>query len=194
MNSCNPAMINIGQRIGNETFYQYIEDFGLLDVTGVDMQGEGKGNFWSKNVFLANGGDIVSLATASFGQRFQITPIGLITALSSVINGGHLVQPYVVQSITDSDGNMVQYNNTTEVRQVISQETSDLVRSMMESVVGDGGTGKNAYIDGYRSGGKTGTSQTQEEGHLITSFVGFAPADDPEIIVLFAYEIGRAHF
>lgn len=188
MNSCNPGMIQIGQKIGNEAFYNYIEDFGLLSKTGIDMQGEGRGNFWPKDAFLAGNGDIVSLATASFGQRFQVTPIELITALSAVINGGHLLQPYVVQSVTDSNGNVVKYHEVKEVRQVISQETSDLVRSMMESVVGDGGTGKNAAVAGYRIGGKTGTSQTQQEGHLITSFVGFAPADDPKIIVLLAYD------
>lgn len=185
MNSCNPAMIQIGQKIGSSTFYQYIEDFGLLSTTGVDMQGEGKGNFWTQDSFESN---VVSLATASFGQRFQVTPIELITALSAAINGGHLMQPYVVQSVTDSEGNVVMYREAEEERQVISQQTSDLVRSMMESVVGDGGTGKNAYVEGYRIGGKTGTSQTNQEGHLIVSFVGFAPADDPEIIVLLAYD------
>lgn len=185
MNSCNPAMIQIGQKIGNDTFYEYMKDFGLLGKTGIDMQGEGKGDFWPQDQFKNN---IVSLATASFGQRFQVTPIELITALSAVINGGHLMQPYVVQSVTDSSGNIVKYHEPTEVRQVISQQTSDLVRSMMESVVGDGGTGKNAFVNGYRIGGKTGTSQTKKEGHLITSFVGFAPAEDPEIIVLLAYD------
>lgn len=185
MNSCNPAMIQIGQKIGNNTFYEYMKDFGLLGKTGIDMQGEGLGRFWPQEEFK---NDIVSLATASFGQRFQITPIGLITALSSVINGGHLMEPYVVQSVTDASGNIVKYHEPTQVRQVISQQTSDLVRSMMESVVGDGGTGKNAFVNGYRIGGKTGTSQTRQEGHLITSFVGFAPADDPEIIVLLAYD------
>jgi len=192
MNSCNPALIAIGQKITAPTFYHYMEDFGLLSSTGVDMQGEGRGNFWTKDAFLAGGGDVVSLATASFGQRFQVTPIGLITALSATINGGHLVEPYVVQSVTDAEGNVVKYHETTQVRQVISEETSELVRSMMESVVGGGGTGKNAYVEGYRIGGKTGTSQTKEEGHLITSFVGFAPADDPEIIVLLAYDHPKA--
>ncbi len=188
MNSCNPAMIEIGQKIGAETFYQYVENYGLLSTTGVDMQGEGRGNFWPKSEFLAGGGNIVSLATASFGQRFQVTPIALISALSATINGGYLYEPYVVQSISDSMGNVIEYNEPTLVRQVISQATSDEVRSMMESVVGDGGTGKNAFIEGYRIGGKTGTSQTNQEGHLIVSFVGFAPADDPEIIVLLAYD------
>lgn len=195
MNSCNPALIQIGQRIGAEKFYQYLENFGITAPTGVELQGESKSVVWDKNSFVgANGGsgDIVSLATASFGQRFQVTPIQLITAISSVINGGHLLQPYVVQSVTDPDGNVVNYHEVKEVRQVISQQTSDTVRSMMESVVGDGGTGKNAYVEGYRIGGKTGTSQTTVGGknsdRLIVSFVGFAPADDPEFVVLLAYD------
>lgn len=186
MNSCNPAMIQMGQKITSSTFYKYIEDYGLLAPTGIDVQGEGKGIFFKKDAFNSN---LVSLATASFGQRFEVTPIQLITALSAVINGGHLMQPYVVQSVTDAEGNVLDYHEPNQVRQVVSKETSDLVRSMMESVVGDGGTGKNAFVDGYRIGGKTGTSQVKlETGHLITSFVGFAPADDPEIIVLLAYD------
>ncbi len=188
MNSCNPAMIQIGQKIGAEKFYQYMQDFGLLSLTNVDLQGEGKGIFWTADEFLAGGGNIVSLATASFGQRFEITPIGLITALSSVINGGHLVEPYVVQSVTDTEGNVLSYRDTKEVRQVISTQTADTVRGMMESVV-KSGTGKNAFVSGYRIGGKTGTSQFKlETGHLIVSFVGFAPADDPEIIVLLGFD------
>ena len=195
MNSCNPALIQIGQRLGAAKFYQYLEDYGFTSTTGVELQGEAKSVVWDKDSFVGkegSSGNLVSLATASFGQRFQITPIQLITAISSVINGGHLLQPYVVQSVTDSDGNVVKYHEVNEVRQVISQETSDTVRSMMESVVGDGGTGKNAYVAGYRIGGKTGTSQTTQGGkntdRLIVSFVGFAPADDPEFVVLLAYD------
>lgn len=195
MNSCNPAMIQIGQKIGNQTFYEYIEDYGYLKKTGVDLQGEGAGYFWPKDSFLAGDGDLVSLATASFGQRFQITPIQVITAMSAVINGGHLMEPYVVQTVTDSDGNVIKNREPKEVRQVISQETSDLVRSMMTSVVmNKSGSGKNAQVDGYVIGGKTGTSETQgsdKTGRLITSFVGFAPADDPEIIVLMAFDHPR---
>lgn len=182
MNSCNPGLIQIGQRIGEDLFYRYMEDFGIMSTTGIDMQGEELGMFWPKNEF-----NNVNLATASFGQRLTVTPIRLITTLSSVINGGHLVEPYVVQSISDPDGNVVSYREPKEVRQVISQETSDIVRNMMESVV-DSGTGKNAKVEGYRIGGKTGTSQTTEEDHLIVSFVGFAPADDPQIIVLLGYD------
>ena len=183
MNSCNPAMIQIGQKIGTKTFYKYIEDFGLLNKTGIDLLGEQRGDFWPAEQF---GSNIVSLATASFGQRFQVTPIELITALSAVINGGHLMEPYLVQSITDTSGNVVRYREAKEVRQVISQETSDAIRSMMEEVVSQGG-GKNAKVEGYAIGGKTGTSQTKVTGQLIVSFVGFAPADDPEFILLLAY-------
>lgn len=182
MNSCNPALIEIGQRIGVPLFYRYMNDFGILSKTGIDMQNEMQGIFWSQDSF--NG---VNLATASFGQRFTVTPIRLLTSLSAVINGGYLVNPYVVQSITDQDGRVIKYQQTEVVKQVISEETSAIVRSYMESVV-SGGTGKTARIEGYRIGGKTGTSQTTEEGHLIVSFVGFAPADDPEFILLVGFD------
>jgi len=187
MNSCNPAFIAIGQKLGAEKFYQYLEDYGLMSTTGIDMQGEGKGTIWDKNYFLSEEG-ISSLATASFGQRLTVTPIALITAASSVINGGHLLEPYVLQSVTDNKGNVVSYHDTVEVRQVISEQTSEKVRSILESVVGGGGTGKNAYVAGYRIGGKTGTSETLVPDELIVSFLGFAPADDPQVIVLLAYD------
>ena len=189
MNSCNPALIEIGQRLGADKFYEYWENFGFTETTGIELPGEYPSVFWTKEEFVSPAG-IASLATASFGQRFETTPIQLITALSACINGGHLMEPYVVQSVTDNEGNVVSYHEPSEVRQVISQETSDQVRSFMESVVGDaGGTGKNAYVDGYRIGGKTGSSQTLDsDDHIIVSFVGFAPADDPEIIVLLAYD------
>lgn len=189
MNSCNPALIKIGQQLGADKFYEYWESFGFTSTTGIELPGEELSYFWSKELFTSPSG-IVQLATASFGQRFTTTPIQLITALSAVINGGHLMEPYVVQSVTDTDGNVVSYHEPQEVRQVISQETSDLVRSYMESVVNDpGGTGKNAKVAGYRIGGKTGSSQTLDsEDHIIVSFVGFAPADDPEVIVLLGYD------
>ena len=189
MNSCNPALISIGQRLGADKFYEYWENFGFTETTGIELPGEYPSVFWSKEEFVSPAG-AVSLATASFGQRFTTTPIQLITALSACINGGHLMEPYVVQSVTDNEGNVVSYHEPSEVRQVISQETSDLVRSFMESVVGGaGGTGKNAYVDGYRIGGKTGSSQTLDStDHIIVSFAGFAPADDPEVIVLLAYD------
>ncbi len=182
MNSCNPGMIQIGQLIGRELFYRYLEDFGLKSKTGVDMQGEGVGSIWPQESFTN-----VDLAVASFGQRLTVTPIRLITTLSAVINGGYLMEPYVVQSVTDGDGNVISQKEPKEVRQVISKETSDLVREMMGNVVSTG-TGKNAKIEGYSVGGKTGTSQTTVSDHLIVSFVGFAPVDDPKFIVLLAYD------
>ncbi|MPM36147.1 Stage V sporulation protein D [bioreactor metagenome] len=187
MNSCNPAFIAIGQKLGAEKFYQYLEDYGLLTTTGIDMQGEGKGNVWDRNFFLSEQG-ISSLATASFGQRLTVTPISLITAAASVINGGYLMEPYVLESVTDQAGNTVSVQEPTVVRQVISEQTSEKVRSILESVVGDGGTGKNAYVAGYRIGGKTGTSETLVKDEFIVSFLGFAPADDPKVIVLLAYD------
>jgi len=197
-NSCNPAFMMIGQRLGAEKFYQYVKDFGLLEKTGVDMQGEGKSLFWDKSLFTApSTQQNTYLATASFGQRFQVTPIQLITAASAVINGGHLMQPYVMESITDPEGNVVKKTEPTEVRQVISEETSERCRKILEGVV-DGGTGKRAYVPGYRIGGKTGSSETVKEqtddpiinkgkDYTIVSFLGFAPADDPQIVVLLAY-------
>jgi stage V sporulation protein D (sporulation-specific penicillin-binding protein) len=182
-NSCNPAFIAIGQRLGAEKFYEYLERYGLLGTTGLDIPGEGTSNFWS----LSDMGP-VELATASFGQRFTVTPIQLITAISSVINGGHLMEPYVVESTTDDDGNVIYQHQATEVRQVVSESTSEIVRTILEGVV-DGGTGKNAYVAGYRIGGKTGTSETTtRDEHNIVSFVGFAPANDPQVIVLLAYD------
>ncbi len=185
MNSCNPALIKIGQALGADKFREYWENFGFTSTTGIELPGEQKSVFWTADKFGET-----ELATASFGQRFTTTPIQLIRALSAVINGGHLMEPYVVQSVTDDDGNVVSYHEPKEIRQVISQETSDMVRSYMESVVNDvGGTGKNAKVAGYRIGGKTGSSQTLDsEDHIIVSFLGFAPADDPEVIVLLGYD------
>ena len=130
----------------------------------------------------------MDLAVASFGQRFQVTPLQLITAASAVVNGGHLMRPYVVSQITDADGNVLQHTEPTEVRQVISEQTSERCRTILEKVV-DGGTGKNAAVEGYRIGGKTGSSQTLKgEDHTIVSFLGFAPADDPQVVILLAYD------
>ena len=185
MNSCNPALIKIGQSLGEDKFREYWENFGFTSTTGIELPSEQKSVFWTADKFGET-----ELATASFGQRFTTTPIQLIRALSAVINGGHLMEPYVVQSVTDDDGNVVSYHEPKEIRQVISQETSDMVRSYMESVVNDvGGTGKNAKVAGYRIGGKTGSSQTLDSAdHIIVSFLGFAPADDPEVIVLLGYD------
>ena len=185
-NSCNPAFIAIGQRLGAERFYDYLEDFGFLETTGIDMQGEANSTVWSREWFTGPYGE-ASLATASFGQRFNVTPIQLITAASAVINGGHLMQPYVLESITDADGNVIQSTEPTERRQVVSEATSEKCRIILEGVV-NGGTGKNAYQAGYRIGGKTGSSETLEDDHTIVSFLGFAPADDPQVVVLIAFD------
>ena len=196
-NSCNPAFMQIGQAVGAETFYNYMVNYGLLEPTGIDMQGESKLDpvpnlVWPRSTFTAAAtNQNTYLATASFGQGFQITPIQLITAISAVVNGGHLMQPYVMDSITDADGNVVTQTEPTEVRQVISEETSERCRAILEKVV-DGGTGKRAYVPGYRIGGKTGSSETVEsrrgEDRTIVSFVGFAPADDPQIVTLVVFD------
>ncbi len=200
--SCNVAFMNIGLEIGEETFYKYCEAFGffesssdpdaqLTSKTGIDLIGESGSIWWSRNVFC-NPDNYSQLAAASFGQTFNITPIQLITAVSACANGGYLMEPYVVSSITNADGETVVQNEPTVVRQVISEETSALVCQMLEQVVGDSveGTGKNAYVAGYRIGGKTGTTtKTTLEAETgvkeyIVSFVGIAPADDPEIAIL----------
>lgn len=187
-NSCNPAFIAIGQALGAEKFYNYLEDFGFLEKTGIDVLGESNinpvsaGLIWDPDKFTN-----VDLAVASFGQRFQVTPLQLITAAAAVINGGHLMQPYVVSQVTDPDGNVVQHTEPTEVRQVVSEQTSERCRTMLEGVV-NGGTGHNAAVEGYRIGGKTGSSQTlYGDDYTIVSFLGFAPADDPQVIILLAY-------
>ena len=189
--------MQIGQAVGAETFYDYLVNYGLLEPTGIDMQGESKRDpvpnlIWPRSTFTAGTTDQNTyLATASFGQGLQITPIQLITAISAVVNGGHLMQPYVMDSITDAEGNVVLQTEPTEVRQVISEETSERCRAILEKVV-DGGTGKRAYVPGYRVGGKTGSSETLEsrrgEDRTIVSFVGFAPADDPQIVTLVAFD------
>lgn len=180
--SCNPAFIAIGQKLGEETFYSYMERFGLMEPTNVDLPGESANVIWSKNDF-----GITQLATASFGQRFNVTPISLITAINAVVNGGYLYRPHVVDRIVNPEGQVVYRGDTTPVRQVISQETSRRCASILEGVV-TSYTGKNAYVPGYRIGGKTGTSQTLVEDEYIVSFMGFAPADDPQVIVLVAFE------
>lgn len=199
--SCNVAFVNIGQLVGEEKFYEYAEGFGFIDrtqdtsqqltaKTGIDLGGESGSIWWSEDVFC-NPENLSQLAAASFGQTFNITPIQLITAVSACVNGGRLMKPYLVQSVEDSEGNTVSQTEPELVRQVISEETSATVRKILEQVVGDQkeGTGHNAYVAGYRIGGKTGTStKTTEEiagnKEYIVSFIGFAPADDPEIAIL----------
>ena len=198
--SCNVAFVNIGQRIGEERFYDYAEAFGFFErtgdssaqltgTTGIDLGGESGSIWWSEDVFC-NPENLSQLAAASFGQTFNITPLQLITAVSACVNGGYLMQPYLVQSTTSPDGTVTEHDSTP-VRQVISEETSAKVRRILEQVVGDSteGTGRNAYVAGYRIGGKTGTStKTTEEiagnKEYIVSFIGFAPADDPQIALL----------
>lgn len=191
MNSCNPAFMAIGQKLGAEKFYQYLKDFGFLEKTGIDLQGEASnaGLVWPEEDFTGPYG-VASLATASFGQRFQVTPLQLITAASASVNGGKLMKPYVLQSVTDMNGNVISDTQPTVVRQVVSEQTSELVRSILKSVVCDGGTGKNANVPGYQVGGKTGTSETipKTENRYIVSFLGVAPAEDPQVVVLLAYD------
>lgn len=200
--SCNCAFVNIGMRIGPETFYKYCDAFGFLSLTddsseqltattGIDLGGESGSIWWSRDTFCSEK-NLSQLAAASFGQTFTITPLQLITAVSACVNGGELMQPYVVQSALDSDGNKVYNREPTAVRRVISEETSKTVCSILEQVVGDpkDGTGKNAAVAGYRIGGKTGTSEkvsleaTTGQKEYIVSFIGFAPADDPQIAIL----------
>ncbi len=185
-NSCNPAFMQIGQKLGAEKFYDYFEAYGMREATGVDLQGEEIGQSWDRDYFTSAEG-YLSLATASFGQRFTVTPIRLITAVAAAVNGGKLYTPYVVDHVTDAQGNIVMQNQPTVVRQVISEQTSERVASILETVVSHG-TGSNAYVAGYRVGGKTGTSEPlEEDSHAYTvSFLGFAPADDPQIVVLLA--------
>lgn len=191
-NSCNDGMMQIAAKMGAETFWNYLESYGLFDSTGIDLYGEGTSVFWpgGEDFFTSIYG-ATSLATASFGQTFKITPIQMATAFASIINGGHLLEPYLVQSISDDNGNNTYYHQVQEVRQVISEETSSTIRTMLESVVaGPSASGRNAYMAGYRIGGKTGTSQKRDEttGNLICSFMGFAPVDNPKVLVLLAYD------
>ena len=179
MNSCNPVFIGLGQKIGVHTYYSYLQKFGLLEKTGVDLPGE------AGSIFLAeNKAGPVELATISFGQRFEITPIQLVTAVSSIANGGNLVQPRVVKAIIDSETGEKTEVETKVKSQTISKETSEKVLSMMESVVSEG-TGKNAKVAGYRIGGKTGTSEDGvNTNKYVTSFLGVAPIENPQIVLL----------
>ncbi|MBQ6058783.1 MAG: PASTA domain-containing protein [Clostridia bacterium] len=186
-NSCNPVFMELGARIGGASFYEYAEAFGLLNKTGIDLYGEASGIFFDRNT-IANG--VVETAVAAFGQTFKVTPIQMITAISACVNGGYLNQPYLVSKIIDDDGTVVQSFDPIVKRQVISEETSAKVASMLEQVVSTG-TGKNAYIKGYRIGGKTGTSEKIDQKNAqgiadkrISSFCGIAPADNPQIAIL----------
>lgn len=181
-NSCNPAFITIGLKIGTQTYYKYLKSFGLMETTGIDEQGETTGIFASEKSFNSN---VVSLASYAFGQTFTITPLQLIRAQAACINGGYLNTPYLVDQILDADGNVISQHTSVPVRQVISAETSANVRACLEYVVSTG-TGKNGQVAGYRIGGKTGTADKTGDPNkdVVVSFMCFAPADDPQIIML----------
>ena len=180
MNSCNPVFIDVGQRLGVEQYYHYFIQFGLKGKTGVDLPGEASTIMHKKE----NVGP-VELATISFGQSFQITPMQLVTTVSSIINGGHRITPHFGVKITGEGGNEVETLRYETKNDICREETSETMRYLLERVVSDG-SGKNAKIEGFSIGGKTATSQTlpRSEHKYISSFLGFAPADDPKVLVL----------
>ena len=177
-NSCNPAFINYGLRIGSEKFYEYMRSFGLMNTTGIDLGGEAVGVFAADSSFTQ-----LDLACYAFGQNFTVTPLALIAAQAACVNGGYLYTPYLVERIADSDGNVTYRHDDTPVRQVISEQTSATVRECLEYVVASG-SGKNGRVAGYRIGGKTGTADKGQTGDVVVSFLCFAPADDPQVIML----------
>ena len=177
-NSCNPAFINYGLRIGSEKFYEYMRSFGLMNTTGIDLGGEAVGVFAADSSFTQ-----LDLACYAFGQNFTVTPLALIAAQAACVNGGYLHTPYLAERITDSNGNVTYRHDDTPVRQVISEQTSATVRECLEYVVASG-TGKNGQVAGYRIGGKTGTADKGQTGDVVVSFLCFAPADDPQVIML----------
>ena len=187
-NSCNPGFVNLGLKLGKDKLFSYIDKFGFGSKTGIDLNGESSGIMFNLDKV-----GLVELGTTAFGQGVSVTPIQQITAVSAAINGGILYKPYVVKSLNEPVTNtVVQENKSTIVRNVISSETSEKVRNALESVVTNG-TGRPAYIEGYRVGGKTGTAQKVKDGrymvgNYIVSFIGFLPADDPEIIIYIAVD------
>jgi len=195
-NSCTLAFAHIALKLGGEKFYEYIEKFGILEKTGIDLAGESKGIFFDKALVTdTDKWGTASLTSGSFGQTFKITPLQLVRAIASVVNGGYLLEPYIVSEVIDAGGNTVLKQEPTVVRQTISRETSDTMRAMIQSVVEEG-TAKNAQVAGFSIGGKTGTSEKidvfDENGQRvldkIVSFVGIAPMEDPEYIVLVALD------
>ena len=177
-NSCNPVFIEVGLRIGVDRFFDYFRQFGLMDLTGVDIPGEA-GTIMHKKENVGQ----VELATISFGQSFQITPIQLATTVSALVNGGRRVTPHFGMEVLSAEGKKVKTFRYNAKKHIVSEKTSQTMRELLESVVADG-SGKNAYVEGYRIGGKTATSQTlpRSANKYISSFVGFAPADDPQIL------------
>jgi stage V sporulation protein D (sporulation-specific penicillin-binding protein) len=195
-NSCNIAFAHIALKMGGETFYEYVKNFGVLEKTGIDLSGESKGVFFDKQLVTdTNKWGTASLTSGSFGQTFKITPLQLVRAISAVVNGGNLMEPYIVAEVIDADGKTVLKQEPTAVRQVIRPETSRTMCALLESVVTEG-TAKNAQVAGFSIGGKTGTSEKidvfDEKGQRvldkIVSFVGIAPMDDPQYIVLVALD------
>ena len=195
-NSCNIAFGHIGLRMGGDTFYDYLKSFGVMEKTGVDLPGEARGLFYERKYLNdpANYGTSY-LITSSFGQSFRITPMQLVRAVAAIVNGGYVLEPYIVSEVVDADGNSVEKNEKTVLRQVISQQTSETMRTLMEQVVTEG-TASAARTPGYRVGGKTGTSEKLDEydengqqvKDKIVSFVGVAPIDDPKYVVLVALD------
>ena len=195
-NSCNIAFAYIALKMGGEVFYEYVQRFGVLEKTGIDLSGESKGVFFSKELVTdTDKWGTASLTSGSFGQTFKITPLQLVRAIASVVNGGYLLEPYLVSQVVDSQGNTVLQQEKTVLRRTISEETSQIMCRLMGSVVSEG-TAKNASVSGYYIGGKTGTSEKidvfDEKGQRvqdkIVSFVGVAPMDDPRYIVLVALD------
>ena len=195
-NSCNLAFAHIALKLGGDTFYEYVKNFGILEKTGIDLSGESKGVFFDKALVTnTDKWGTASLTSGSFGQTFKLTPLQLVRAISCVVNGGTLMEPYLVSQVLDKDGNIVLEQTPTAVRRVISEETSKTMCALMESVVTEG-TAKNASVAGFSIGGKTGTSEKidvfDENGNRvldkIVSFVGVAPMDDPQYIVLVALD------
>lgn len=181
-NSCNPAFITMGLRVGTETYYKYLKSFGLMEPTGIDELGETTGIFADEKSFNSN---VVSLASYAFGQTFTVTPIQVIRAQAATINGGYLLTPYLVDQVLDDQGNVISQHDSTPIRQVVSEDTSEKVRECLEYVVASG-TGKNGQVAGYRIGGKTGTADKTGDPNkdVVVSFMCFAPADDPQVIML----------
>ena len=195
-NSCNLAFAHIALKLGGDRFYEYVEKFGILEKTGIDLTGESKGVFFSKELVTdTDKWGTASLTSGSFGQTFKLTPLQLVRGIAAVVNGGYLLEPYIVSQVMDTDGNVVLQQEPTVLRQVIKEETSQIMCRLLQSVVEEG-TAKNAKVAGFAIGGKTGTSEKidvfdangQRVQDKIVSFVGVAPMDDPEYIVLIALD------
>lgn len=191
-NSCNPAFIEIGSRVGNSKFIDFFNGFGFMEKTGIELSGEATGIFHDPKKF-----NEVELATSSFGQSFQVTPLQMIAATSAVANDGKLMMPHVIKAYTDKDGNIVETFEPKMIRQVVSKETSAKLRLLLEKVV-TLGSAKNAYVAGYRVAGKTGTSEKlpRNNGKYVSSFIGFAPADNPQVacLVILDEPMGSQHY